>query len=508
MALAPKLEIRQSQSLVMTPQLMQAIKLLQLSALDLIAYVEAELERNPLLEHGQEEDKTIGAANREEITQGEEENNNENWLQTDLNVGSDSIAHQLDTDVDNIFPDDDITIIRKQNEEIVPSLSMPLTNIYSTVSGEDFNLENFIQHEATLHEYLNEQLATSRLAQKERMIGYHIINGIDDNGYFKDDLEAIAKRLGGEMAMVEAVLNVIQTFDPSGIGGRDLAECLAIQLREKNRFDPAMETLIQHLDLLAKRDLAQLQRLCGVDNEDLRDMIMEIRDLNPRPGNIFTTTPVQTIVPDVFVRTGPDGGWIVELNPEALPKVLINQTYYAEVSLHAQGKDDKAYIADCLQNANWLTKSLDQRARTILKVSSEILRQQDAFFVHGIQYLKPLNLKTVADAIDMHESTISRVTSNKYMATNQGIFEFKYFFTSAISAADGGEAHSAEAVRYKIKHLIDAEDIKQILSDDTIVKHLKEEGIDIARRTVAKYRETMHIPSSVERRREKNMSIL
>jgi RNA polymerase sigma-54 factor len=299
------------------------------------------------------------------------------------------------------------------------------------------------------------------------------------------------------------VLATQHTFDPPGVCARNLTECLAIQLKERDRFDPAMQTLVAHLDLLAKRDLPALRRLCAVSDEDLSDMIAEIRQLNPKPGLAFGSTLLQAIVPDVFVRAAPDGGFLVELNSDTLPKVLVNQSYYSLVSGRAKGDKDKAYLADCLQTATWLIRALDQRAKTILKVSSEIVRQQDAFFAGGVQHLRPLNLKTVADAISMHESTVSRVTANKYMATSRGIFELKYFFTSSISASDGGEAHSAEAVRHRIKQLIDAENIAGVLSDDTIVEKLRGAGIDIARRTVAKYREAMRIPSSVQRRREK-----
>jgi RNA polymerase sigma-54 factor len=264
-----------------------------------------------------------------------------------------------------------------------------------------------------------------------------------------------------------------------------------------------MQALVAHLDLLARRDVAALKKVCGVGDEDLTDMIAEIRRLNPKPGLAYGSTQVQPIVPDVFVRPGADGGWIVELNSDTLPKVLVNQRYYAEVSGATRKDGEKSYLAECLQTATWLVRALDQRAKTILKVSNEIVRQQDSFFALGVQHLRPLNLKTVADAIAMHESTVSRVTANKYMATNRGIFELKYFFTSAIAAADGGEAHSAEAVRHRIKQLIDAENTQAVLSDDTLVEKLREAGVEIARRTVAKYREAMRIPSSVQRRREK-----
>jgi RNA polymerase sigma-54 factor len=308
------------------------------------------------------------------------------------------------------------------------------------------------------------------------------------------------------MAEIEAVLSTLQEFDPSGVCARDLAECLTIQLKDRDRYDPAMASLIANLDLLAKRDLAGLKRVCDVDEEDLAEMVGEIRMLNPKPGLVFGQGVVQPIVPDVFVRAAPDGSWTVELNADTLPRVLVSQTYYATVSKTAKSDKERAFLTECLQTANWLTRSLDQRAKTIMKVSTEIVRQQDAFLAYGVQHLRPLNLRMVADAISMHESTVSRVTSNKYMATPRGIFELKYFFSSSIAATGTGEAHSAEAVRHRIKELIEAETPQTVLSDDTIVQRLKEAGVDIARRTVAKYREAMHIPSSVQRRREKQAS--
>jgi RNA polymerase sigma-54 factor len=368
----------------------------------------------------------------------------------------------------------------------------------------EYNLEAFVSSEVTLADHLAEQMSLAIANPARRMIGQHLIDMVDEAGYLTGDLAGVAEKLGAGLDDVEAVLAVLQTFDPSGVCARNLTECLAIQLKERNRFDPAMQTLVRHLELLARRDFVALKRVCGVDEEDLADMIAEIRQLNPKPGLAFGATLVQPMVPDVFVRPGPDGGHIVELNSDTLPRVLVNQTYYSEVSKTTKSDSDKTYLVDCLQSATWLIRALDQRAKTILKVSSEIVRQQDGFFANGVQHLKPLNLKTVADAIAMHESTVSRVTANKYMATNRGIFELKYFFTSAIAAADGGAAHSAEAVRHRIRQLIDAERPPDVLSDDTIVEKLREAGIDIARRTVAKYREAMRIPSSVQRRREKH----
>ena len=313
----------------------------------------------------------------------------------------------------------------------------------------------------------------------------------------------MAERLGVPLERVEQVLRLIHGFEPTGVGARNLAECLRLQLQEQDRYDPAMEQLLSHLDLLARRDFAALRRICGVDDEDLAEMVAEIRRLDPKPGLRFGGGPIQPVVPDVYVRQAADGGWNVELNSDVLPRVLVNQTYFAKVAVSAKSETDKTYLTDCLQTANWLTRSLEQRAKTILKVATEIVRQQDGFLTQGVEHLRPLNLRTVADAIGMHESTVSRVTSNKYVATPRGIFEMKYFFTASIAATRGGEAHSAEAVRFRIKQMIDLETPTDVLSDDAIVQKLRDSGIDIARRTVAKYREGLRIPSSVERRREK-----
>jgi RNA polymerase sigma-54 factor len=499
MALSQRLEMRQSQALVMTPQLLQAIKLLQLSSLDLSAYVEGELERNPLLERPVENEVDTP----EPPPSADDGERSPEWFKEDLETSRASIEQRLDTDLENVFPDDAAAAPARQQGSSEPVGYSEWSNVGSGGHDGDYNLEAFVSAETTLSGHLSEQLLLSIADPVRRMIGEQLIDLVDEAGYLAGDIAAIAEKLGAPVSEVEAVLAVLQTFDPSGVCARNLSECLAIQLKERDRFDPAMQALVGHLELVAKRDLAALRKVCGVDDEDLAEMIAEIRQLNPKPGHAFGSTAVQPIVPDVFVRPGPDGAWLVELNSDTLPKVLINQGYYAEVSKTARKDTDKSYLAECLQTATWLVRALDQRARTILKVASEIVRQQDAFLAHGVQHLRPLNLRTVADAISMHESTVSRVTANKYMATSRGIFELKYFFTSSIAASDGGEAHSAEAVRHRIKQLIDAEPAHDVLSDDTIVERLREAGIDIARRTVAKYREAMRIPSSVQRRREK-----
>jgi len=511
MALAPRLELRQGQSLVLTPQLQQAIKLLQLSNMELSAYVENELERNPLLEkvdedetanqRGIEGDGDDSAAAKTGNEAGDAELK---FTETDNSSAAEDI---LDTDFENVYSDEArAETIERQSQPA------PATSDWSTMkssgspggspSGE-FSFESTLSQDVTLSDHLIEQLNMTFKEPAQRMIGLHLIDMVDEAGYLAGKLENVAARLGTSLDKVEVTLKEMQRFDPCGILARNLAECLALQLAEKDRLDPAMQALLDNIELLAKHDLINLKRLCGIDSEDLSDMIAEIRSLNPKPGLAFGSIVVHPVVPDVFVRQAPDGGWHVELNSGTLPKVLVNNVYYTKVSKTATDTDDKEYLSQCFADANWLVKSLDQRARTILKVSREIVRQQDGFFVHGVQHLRPLNLKIIADAISMHESTVSRVTSNKYMATPRGIFELKYFFTSAIASAEGGEAHSAEAVRHRIKALISDETVKSVLSDDKIVEVLRESGIDIARRTVAKYREAMKIPSSVQRRREK-----
>ncbi|HET9586477.1 MAG TPA: RNA polymerase factor sigma-54, partial [Bradyrhizobium sp.] len=461
MALTQRLEFRQSQSLVMTPQLMQAIKLLQLSNLDLSAFVEEELERNPLLDRASDGPEAPVAgepvADRPEYADsrsyGEDgggepadmagpsgdafEPGQEEWLNRDLGTRTE-IEQTLDTPLDNVFSEEPAEAAARAAQDAAPTAYTEWGGGAS--NDDDYNLEAFVAAEVTLGSHLAEQLAVAFSAPAQRMIGQYLIDLVDDAGYLPPDLGQAAERLGASQGDVDAVLTVLQKFDPPGVCARNLSECLAIQLRELNRYDPAMQALVENLDLLAKRDIAGLRKLCGVDDEDITDMIGEIRRLDPKPGLKFGPARTQTMVPDVYVRPGPDGGWHVELNSDTLPRVLVNQVYYTELSKTIRKDGDKSYFTDCLQNATWLVRALDQRARTILKVATEIVRQQDGFFTHGVAHLRPLNLKAVADAIQMHESTVSRVTANKYMATNRGSFELKYFFTASIASADGGEA--------------------------------------------------------------------
>ncbi|HEX6860888.1 MAG TPA: RNA polymerase factor sigma-54 [Caulobacteraceae bacterium] len=440
MGLSARLELRQGQGLVVTPQLQQAIKLLQLSNLELEAFLEAELERNPLL---QREEPARAAEPPEEVAV---------WRASETQA---------------LFP----------------------------------GAEPQLRREKTLSEHLHDQLAVTKMEPADRVIAGALIGSVDEGGYLRADLDEIAQRLGCGIERCEAVLALLQTFEPTGVLARDVAECLSLQLKERDRLDPAMSALLANLDLLARRDLSVLRKACGVDEEDLREMLGELRALTPRPGAAFGGEPPQPMVPDVIVREGEGGLWQVELNGETLPRVLVDRRYHAQVSGGARSEGDRAFVAEKLASASFLVRSLDQRARTILKVAGEIVRQQDGFLAHGVEHLRPLNLRTVAQAIGMHESTVSRVTSGKYLATPRGVFEMKFFFTAAI-ASSTGEAHSAEAVRHRIRQLVEAERAEaDVHSDDAIVEILKEAGVEIARRTVAKYREAMRIPSSPQRRR-------
>jgi len=500
MALSQRLDLRQTQSLVMTPQLQQAIKLLQLSNLELLDFVETELEQNPLLERDERDPEApmipetgpnaveAPAAPAEAVqaldgASSFEGDDKDSWAAASGAEGQGEVDYAGDAD------------------------AWKTRSGGSGEGGDLPGLEETLRQGITLREHLVGQLNCDIDDPVDRMIGLFMIDLVDDAGYLTADLAEIAKTLGCTIEQAESVLQRLQRFDPSGIFARNLAECLAIQLRERQRLDPCMQRLLDHLPMLAARDVAGLMRICGADAEDLTEMVGEIKALNPKPGLAFDGVPTQPVVPDILMRAQPGGGWLIELNNDTLPRVLVNTRYYSKVSRSVSGKPDRDYLSERLQSANWLVKSLHQRANTILKVATEIVRQQEAFFAHGVSQLRPLILRDIAEAIGMHESTVSRVTSNKYVATPRGLFELKYFFTSSIPAANGAAAHSAEAVKFKIKGLIETETAAEVLSDDRLVELLRVEGIDIARRTVAKYREALRIPSSVLRRRDKSLGI-
>ncbi|MBI1243540.1 MAG: RNA polymerase factor sigma-54 [Alphaproteobacteria bacterium] len=500
--LAPRLDLRQTQQLVMTPQLQQAIKLLQLSNQEVSQFVEEELAQNPLLERdepGAESapPEVADAGGTEAATPAN--GTGEERLLDPVDANATTTEAPLDVDYDNSYS-------RGADE---PAGEGEYLGDWKGSGGRsdfedsEFGIEQTLARPVSLRDHLLSQVGVDFATPVERVIAARLVDAIDDCGYLTAATAEIADKLGVSEGEVLAVLERCQRFDPPGIFARSLKECLALQLRERDRLDPCMQKLLDNLELLAKRDVAQLQRICNTDLEDIQEMVAEIRTLDPKPGLAFDGALASPVVPDVLMRLAPDHSWIVELNQDTLPRVLVNTRYHARVHGSARSKNEKEFIAERLHAANWLVKSLHQRAQTILKVSVEIVRQQDGFFRHGVRHLKPLVLRDIAEAIDMHESTVSRVTTNKFISTPHGIFELKYFFTSAIPASGGGEAHSAEAVRHRIKALIDAETVKDVLSDDRIVELLKGDGIDIARRTVAKYREAMGIASSVQRRREK-----
>ena len=516
MSINQRLDLRQSQSLVMTPQLQQAIKLLQLSNLELTTYLEGEIERNPLLVQGEDDniDSGLGGIDNIPLDSQRAQTSDTESFSTELSipdsmdfVTGESVSDQQNPplDTDNDYSAD------SPNDQPAP-YEGNLPNYAGTHSsggsfeGDDWEMEQRLSQKVSLRDHLEAQIRLEILDPRSRLIALQLLDGLDAAGYCLLDLQDLAKRLGCSFAQVEAVLLRLQSLEPVGVFARSLSECLAIQLRDCNRLDPAMQILLDNLPLLARRDAVALRTLCGVDSEDLTEMVAEIRNLNPRPASNFDTSETETIIPDILMRSLPNGEWLIELNPDTLPRVLFDQKYHAQVSQYVRNHTEKEYLAQCSSAATWLVKSLHQRATTILRVTTEIVRRQDKFFRQGILHLKPLILRDIAEIIGMHESTVSRVTTNKFIATPIGTFELKYFFTASIAGSDGISQYSSEVVRHQIKNLIDQEHPDKILSDDRIVALLRMDGVEIARRTVAKYREAMRITSSVQRRREKSVS--
>ncbi len=488
MALGPRLEFRQTQSLVMTPQLRQAIKLLQFTNLEVAAFVEEELERNPLLERDERSDALP------ELPAPDQRGDGQAGLDASSLLRMEKLPDAVDADHSNSF---DAGTSADGYQRVGPG---------GHDSGDERGIDDVAEMPRNLRAHLGEQLRLSFGDPKDRIVGAQLIALLDPAGRVTVSNADLARALGIEEAQVDHVRRTMMRFDPAGLFAPDLRECLAAQLADRNRLDPAMEALLDNLELLGRRDLRTLMQVCGVDSEDLAQMIAEIRALDPKPGAGFDDGPLQQVIPDVLMRALSNGEWLLELNPDTMPRVLVNEAYHARVSAKV-GREERSFLGENLSNANWLVKSLQQRANTILKVASEIVRQQDGFFRGGVGHLRPLILRDVAMAVEMHESTVSRVTANKYIATPRGVFELKYFFTTAIQAVHGGESHSAEAVRHRIRALVGAEDPEDVLSDDAIVSALRREGVDIARRTVAKYREALRIPSSVQRKREKAASV-
>ncbi|MAI49838.1 MAG: RNA polymerase sigma-54 factor [Rhodospirillaceae bacterium] len=534
MARGLRLDLRQSQSLVMTPQLQQAIKLLQMSNVELTDYIAQEVERNPLLEledleggvdaapaaptaessaDAQEMDSCFASKDIDDFDGDTVNTDDPSFDDADLTpdasdyATSESIGgdeRSLDTDYENVYEPESASDGAQPGGEGQGLL-------WNTSSGGGFHNEltgmrNLAVDKMTLRDHLIGQINIDLRNPVDIMIAGRLMDMLDDNGWLSGSLEPVAIALGCTIERVQNALARCQQCDPPGIFARTLSECLTIQLREKNRLDPAMLVLLENLELIARREFAQLRRLCGVDNEDLLQMITEIKKLNPRPASEFDHDVASPVVPDVFVRRS-KVGWLVELNANVMPRVLVNNRYCSIVRKHARSKDDKKFLSDRLQSANWLVRALHQRAETILKVASELVVQQETFFEKGVEFMQPLTLRDVANVVGVHESTVSRVTANKYLGTSYGTFEMKYFFSSAIGQGKSGEPRSAKSIGFRIKALIDRETHKSVLSDHRIVDILRDEGVDIARRTVAKYRDEMHIPSSVQRRRDKALQV-
>ena len=502
MAMGPRLDLRQSQSLVMTPQLQQAIKLLALSNLEIEAFIGDALEANPLLDIGE-------AAPAPEA--GPDGDIRETSLETSpidqlIGEGRAGEDQPLDIDASALDTDRDTGDATPQTAEaqFEGEAGSSATGEAPAIEEAGDNAETLAQH---LHAQIGAAAAMGHVDATQLFIARHLIDQIDEAGYLGAELREVADDLRVALVDVEAALALVQSLDPTGVGARNLAECIALQAREADRYDPAMARLIDNLDMIAKGDFARLRRMCGVDEEDFADMLAELRGYDPKPGLQFGSSPAAPVVPDVLVTARKDGGWNIALNQATLPKLIVNRSYYLEMKGSCGDKTARGWLTEKLTDANWLVKALDQRQRTILKVASELVKQQDGFFRHGVSQLKPLTLRSVAEAISLHESTVSRVTSNKYLLCDRGTFELKYFFTSGVaSSADGEGPVSAEAVKAAIRTLIEAEEPNAILSDDTLVDLLRARGFDLARRTVAKYREAIGLGSSVQRRRQKTLA--
>lgn len=500
----PHLALRQTQSLVMTPALRQAIAILQMNNLELDALIEQEVEMNPFLDRSSDSEVVDNAD-----TPTEREKEYKTLSQDDAPTPVSDAKENLEFDTTNVFTGDNEAA---ETFDTMPSMDGRGSGRDDFSEG-DYNFEaNLRGREDSLFDHVTRQIQMGFAAPQDRMIALALMEGLDEAGYYRGNMMEVTRQLECEIADVELVLARLQQFEPAGIFAMDLAQCLSIQLRENGGLTPVMQVMLANIGLLEKHDFKTLQKRCGVDEQTLKNMLVSLRRLDPKPGAQFTYDIAQTLVPDILMRRNRDpnheDSWIVELNPDTLPRVLVNQRYAAMVQSKNVKKEEKQFLIDKYQGAQWLVKAMDQRARTIIKVAAEIVRQQEAFFNYGASYLKPLVLRNVAEQAEVHESTVSRVTTGKYITTPRGIFELKYFFSSSVGGAENGDvgmAHSSNAIKSRIKDLIDREDPKKVLSDDDIVTLLAAEDIRLARRTVTKYREAMGIGSSVDRRRQKRI---
>ncbi|MGN7612107.1 RNA polymerase factor sigma-54 [Magnetococcales bacterium HHB-1] len=485
MALGLELKLRMGMQLVMTPQLQMAIRLLQMSSLDLAEYLQEELEKNPLLEQE-------GENPREEARETSVDTPPDDKKRTQEEV-VEAPPTAADPAENSNLPDD-----------------LPVDASWSDIYGEPMggggidpselpSLENTLSSSVNLQDHLIEQLGCTVDDDEQRALGMILIEAIDENGYLTSELDKLAELASVEEHEMEAMLSLIQSFDPPGICARSLAECLELQLIPLGLAKSPYTDLLQNLEDLARRDYRKLGRRLKLSEKELAEAVSVLLSLNPKPGLTYSSdNNTGYVIPDVHVRKH-QGEWIVEVNPDTVPKLRLNRQYQKDVSKNISEKEKK-FLTENARSAQWLIKSLEQRSSTIYRVAESIVRFQQEFLEDGPEYLKPLVLKDVADDIGVHESTASRVTSNKYMHTPQGIFELKYFFSSSLSSRSG-QAHSSEAVKYKIRKLVESEPAKKPFSDEKLAKMLQEQGIKVARRTVAKYREAMSIPASSRRKR-------
>jgi RNA polymerase sigma-54 factor len=477
--LKPALQLRLGQQLTMTPQLQQAIRLLQLPVLELQAQIREALESNVMLES---EDEAGSLETGDTIV---DQQIFESAAPTQP-VESPETEREADT------PEQDWGDSQVTGQSETPWSGDDQQQDFSDTSGE------------TLQEHLAWQLEMSRLDERDMRIGAAIIDAINDDGYIIEPLEEIASNLQPEtvatVADVERVLLHVQAMDPAGVGARSVSECIELQLRQLDPDTPGRETALAiaagYLDQVADQQYSLLRRQLRVSEEELEHALVLVRACQPRPGSSVHSVPAEYIVPDVFVRRTEKGGWAVDINPASLPRIRVNQSYAGLIGRSS----DHAMLRTQLQEARWLIRSLEIRNETLLKVARCIVQRQSAFLESGDEYMQPMILKDVAEAVEMHESTISRVTTNKYMHTHRGVFEFRYFFSSHVAASDGTEM-SSTAIRAKIRKLVAAEDADKPLSDSRIAEILSQEGVQVARRTVAKYREALGIPPSSDRKR-------
>ena len=481
MSLGLRLEVRQSQGLVLTPQLQQAIRLLQLNNLELQTVLDKELAENPFLVRAEAERRTTPPVEREPELSG----------RPSLAPGRGGEDEGWGAPAAPVAADRRLRVERRGSRP-----------------GEagEVGLEGRLARPPSLAEHLRGQLARQRLSPTVAGLAEQLVHWLAEDGYLREGDRELAAALGASEADVAAARAAILRCEPVGCGARTLEQCLAAQLAERDRLDPAMATLLEHLPLVARADFAALQRLCRVDLDDVKEMIAEIKRLDPRPGLSHAPPEPVEVVPDVIVRRTGRRSWRVELDPATLPRLLVDRSYYAEISRRCRERREREFLSERYQAANWLVKALDQRARTILRVTRAVFARQLGFLERGPAGLRPLVLRDIAEDTGLHESTVSRATADKYVATPLGTFPLRYFFTTAIAATERGESHSAEAIRQEIRRLIEGEPGDAVLSDDQIVAILRERGVVIARRTVAKYRESLGIASSIQRRRAKALA--